>query len=99
MAPRLNTIKVAIENALKYIAADKCAGAERILGSLSDRLSGSKKPVAPNKYALFVKSAYKRVAAANPSKTAPEVMKLIAAEWNGGKSGATSRSRSVNNKK
>lgn len=81
MAPRLATIKTAVENALKYIAANKCAGAGKILDGLSNRLSGSKKPVAPNKYALFVKAQYKRIAAANPSKSAPEVMKMIAKEW------------------
>lgn len=81
MAPRLTTIRTAVENALKYIAADKCAGASKILDNLSSRLSGSKKPVAPNKYALFVKAQYKRLASAHPSKSAPEVMKLIAKEW------------------
>lgn len=81
MAPRLGTIKTLVDHAIKYIAADKCAGADKILKGLSDRLSGSKRTAAPNKYALFVKAQYKRVAAAHPSKSAPEVMKLIAKEW------------------
>lgn len=81
MAPRLATIKKSIENARKYLGASKPAGADKILENLSARLSGSSKPKAPNQYALFVKAQYKKISDAHPSKSAPEVMKLIAKEW------------------
>lgn len=81
MAPRLATIKKAIENVKKYIDASKPAGALKILDNLSQRLSGSSKPKAPNQYALFVKAQYKKTSNAHPSKPAPEIMKLIAKEW------------------
>lgn len=81
MAPRLATIKKSIENARKYIGASKPAGADKILEALAHKLAGSSKPKAPNQYALFVKAQYKKISAAHPGKSAPEVMKLIAKEW------------------
>lgn len=81
MAPRLATIKKSIENARKYIGASKPAGAIKILENLSQRLSGSSTPKAPNQYALFVKAQYKKTSNAHPSKPAPEIMKLIAKDW------------------
>lgn len=81
MAPRLTTIKKAIDNVKKYIDASKPAGAIKILENLSQRLAGNSKPKAPNQYALFVKAQYKKTSNAYPSKSAPEIMKLIAKEW------------------
>lgn len=81
MAPRLATIKATIDKALMQIEKDKCGSAEKTLDALSKKLSGTKRPSKPNKFALFVRQNYSRISKANPSKDAPGVMKLIAKEW------------------
>lgn len=82
MAPRMATIKKQLENIKKFIKADKCAAAERIVQNLLDKISSNKKAKSANKYALYVKAQYRKISAQNPGKPAPEILKMIAEQWN-----------------
>lgn len=81
MAPRMATIKKDVQNVRKLIKADRIARAEQILKNLDEKLSGSTKRKSPNKYAQFVQAQYKRFSKQNPTKKAPDILKLIAKEW------------------
>ena len=59
-----------------------CNSNAATVGGKSSKRDCVKKPKRkPSAYNLFIKSAYARLKKAHPNHTAPQIMKLAAAEW------------------
>lgn len=81
--PKKQYIIERIESAIKKIQDKKLKDAEDTLVKLREKLSGTK-PAAPrvaNAYAVFVKDNFKKVQSEHPSKSAKELMPIIAEMW------------------
>jgi hypothetical protein len=96
-----NNMIADLDKVSEYLKDGKVARAAKKIESMRSKAakkvktSDSAKPRKASGFALYVKANYKSMAAKNPSKTAPEIMKLVAALYRSSKEQGTASAKAT----